>query len=202
MMLCHRFLIYLFLAIALLFCNTQVYADCFSDTINFDSNQWYSYNYSWQHCLSDIPTGCVVESAEIIVRAKVWSWGWYPYEQDILCSDTNGFNYSTGYVCSLTPSSHPNPINFYTISFSLNPYQLEWLLNDGYINFMMVTFGGTYYLDYSTLKVCCADIPECEGDLDFDKDVDGLDLATFVANHVSDSNLSAFALNYGRTNCP
>ena len=45
-------------------------------------------------------------------------------------------------------------------------------------------------------------VPECEGDFDCDKDVDGSDIATFVANHVSDSNLSAFALNYGRTNCP
>ena len=198
----HRFLNYLFLVIALLFCSTQIYADCFSDTVNFDPDQGYIYNYPWQHCLSDLPTGCVVESTEIRVRAKVWYWGWYPYEQDILCSDTNEFNYSKGYVCSLTSSSHPNPSNFYTIICNLNQYQLEWLLNDGRINFIMVTFGGTYYLDYSTLEVCCAEIPECEGDLDCDKDVDGLDLASFAANDVNDSSLSAFALNYGRTDCP
>lgn len=53
----------------------------------------------------------------------------------------------------------------------------------------MVTFGGTYYLNYSTLEVCCAEVPECEGDFDLDGDVDGSDLAVFAAD-------------FGRTDCP
>ena len=158
-MICYRFLAYMFLVLTLLFCNTQVYAACFSDTINFDPNQGYSYSYSWTHSFADLPTGCAINSAEITVRAKVWAWGtmWYPVDKDILCSDTNEFNYSSGYVCSMTPSTHPSPSNFYTITCSLNQNQLEWVLDDGSINFIISVLEGTYYLDYSTLKVCSED---------------------------------------------
>jgi hypothetical protein len=63
--------------------------------------------------------------------------------------------YPDGYVCSLDSSTHPNPSNFYTITCDLAPNQLPWLLNDSCIDAEMVTFGGTYYLDDSTLEVCC-----------------------------------------------
>jgi len=157
-MIWYRFLVYMFLAITLLFCNTQVYAACFSDTINFDPSQGYCYSYSWTHSFADLPTGCAINSAEITVRAKVWAWGtmWYPVDKDILCSDTNEFG-PNGYVCSMTPSTHPNPSNFYTITCSLDQNQLEWVLDDGSINFILSVLEGTYYLDYSTLKVCSED---------------------------------------------
>jgi hypothetical protein len=113
-------------------------------------------NVPWTHCLPDIPEGCNVQSNNIDVRTQIWSWGWYPYVQDILASNTNVFNYSEGYVCSLTPDTHPDPNNFYTIVCSLQPNQIPWLLDDNCINFMMVTFGGIYYMDYSNLEVCCS----------------------------------------------
>ena len=222
MMLRYRFLAYMFLGVALLFSGAVVHADCFNNTVNFNPNQGYIYNNSWTHCLSGLPPNCVIESAEITVRAQVWYWGWYPYVQDILCSDTNVFNYSEGYVCTLTSSTHPNSGNFYTITCTLNQEQIEWLLNDGCINFQMVTFGGTYYLDYSTLEVCCAEVPECKGDFDLDGDVDGSDLAVFAADFgrtdcdtgdpcegdfdkdgdVDGSDLAVFASDFGRTDCP
>lgn len=122
----------------------------------------------------------------------------------------------------MNSSTHPNPSNFYTITCELQPNQLDWLLNDNCINFIMVTFGGTYYLDHSTLDVCCSDVPECEGDFDGDKDVDGSDLAVFAADFgrtdcgigdpcsgdfdedgdVDGSDLAVFAADFGRTECP
>ena len=88
----------------------------------------------------------------------------------------------------------------------------------------MVTFGGTYYLDYSTLEVCCAEVPECKGNFDLDGDVDGSDLAVFAADFgrtdccepgaklcegdfdsdgdVDGSDLAVFAADFGRTDCP
>ena len=127
----------------------------YTDTVNFDPNQGYSWNETWTHDMDTMPHGCSVESAEISVRAQVWSWGYYPYEQDILSSDTTTFNYSSGYVCTLTTSTHPSSSNFYTIKCPLTSQQLEWIANDNSMNFQMATFGGTYYLDYSTLTVSC-----------------------------------------------
>jgi hypothetical protein len=173
----------------LFFCSPKGYADCYSETVNFDPNLGYSWNHAWTHYLPlGGPSGCLVESAEIQIRAQVWSWGSYPYEQDVLASDTNIFNYSEGYVCSLNPSTHPSPSHFYTITCTLDQNQLEWLSNHGQINFQMVTFGGTYYLDYSTLTVCCSDLPECECDLNHDGSCNILDWPYFIED-------------WGRTDC-
>lgn len=132
-------------------------AECFTDTVTFNQSTGYSYNYFWGHCLDNLPANCNIESAQIEVRAKVWSWGWYPYEQDILVSNTLEFKYSEGYVCSLTTATHPNPGSFYKITCNLSPGQASWVLDDGCLNTIMVTFGGTYYLDYSKLTVCCGE---------------------------------------------
>ncbi len=132
-------------------------ADCYTQTVPFDPDYGYSWNIVWGHCLAGIPSDCQVESAEIEVRTKVWSWGWYPYEQDILTSNTTGFNYSEGYVCSLTTLTHPSPSNFYTLRCDLDNSQTAWILDDGCSNFNMVTHGGTYYMDYAKLTVCCGD---------------------------------------------
>lgn len=134
-------------------------AEIYSDTEDFVSTQGYSYNYPWDHTLSNVPDGCSITSATIEVRAKVWSWGWYPYEQDILASDTISFNYSSGYVCSLDSSTHPNPSNFYTINCPLSSEQINWIANDNEIHFIMTTSGGTYYLDHSTLTIECSVLP-------------------------------------------
>jgi hypothetical protein len=132
-------------------------AECYTQTVSFNPNQGYSWNTVWGHCLADIPSGCSVESAEIEVRAQVWYWGWYPFEQDILISNTTEFKYSEGYVCSLTTSTHPSTSNFYTIFCDLDSSQTPWALDDGCANFNMVTFGGTYYMDYAKLTVCCGE---------------------------------------------
>lgn len=140
-------------------------ADCYTETVPFDPNQGYIYNIFWEHCLAGLPSGCQVESAEIEVRAKVWSWGWYPYLQDILTSNTNVFNYPDGYVCSLTSSTHPNSSNFYTVRCDLDNTQTAWILDNGCSNFDMVTFGGTYYMEYAKLTVCCGDAGPPEFDV-------------------------------------
>lgn len=75
-----RFLAYSFWSAAWLFFSTQVHAECFDNTVNFEPSDGYSWNTSWQHCIPNLPENCVVESAKISVRSKVWSWGWYPYE--------------------------------------------------------------------------------------------------------------------------
>jgi hypothetical protein len=209
----------LFCAGLLFFCNVNLYAECYSNTVNFDPDEGIIWNFPWTHCLPDIPEGCKVQSTEIEVRAQVWYWGWYPYVQDILASNTTVFNYSEGYVCTLTPATHPNPNNFYTIVCSLKSNQIPWLLDNNCINFIMVTFGGTYYMDYSKLEVCCS---TCSGDFDRDGDVDGSDLAVFASDFgrtdcdsgpscegdfdkdgdVDGSDLAVFAADFGRTDCP
>ena len=214
------YLISLICTAVLLFSQVQAQAECYDTTVNFDSNQGYSWNHNWSQCLTNLPSNCTVESAEIEVRAQVWYWGWYPYEQDILASDTISFNYSDGYVCSIDSSTHPSSSNFYTTTCDLNINQLPWLFNDNCINFMMVTFGGTYYLDHATLTICCSDLQACPGDFDSDADVDGSDLATFAEdfgrtdcsndcegdfdgdNDVDGSDLAVFAADFGRTDCP
>ncbi len=77
-------------------------------------------------------------------------------------------------------------------------------------------------MDYSTLEVCCAEVPECEGNFDLDGDVDGSDLAVFAVDFgrtdcdtgekcegnfdcdsdVVGSDLAVFAADFGRTDCP
>jgi hypothetical protein len=151
-----RSLVYLMVTGLMFLLPANLFADTYSETVSFNPNTEYSYNYFWAHNLSDIPAGCNITSADIKVRAKVWWWGSYPYEQDILASDTTSFNYSSGFVCTLDPSTHPSSGNFYTITCSLTVEQLDWIANDNQINFIMVTFGGTYYLEYSTLEVDCS----------------------------------------------
>ncbi|MDL1978674.1 MAG: hypothetical protein LWX52_11365 [Deltaproteobacteria bacterium] len=76
-------------------------------------------------------------------------------------------------------------------------------------------------MDYCALDVCCAEVPECEGNFDLDGDVDGSDLALFAAdfgrtdcavgprpagdfdddNDVDGSDLAVFAADFGRTDC-
>jgi hypothetical protein len=75
---------------------------------------------------------------------------------DILCSDTNVFyaNDPAYFVCSLTPATHPNPSQFYTVNCSLKQNQIEWLLNDNSLYFEIIPNGGTFYLDHATLIVC------------------------------------------------
>lgn len=150
------------LAAALVFASAPagLAAVCFTDTVTFNPATGYSYNVFWGHCLDNFPANCNIESAIIEVRAKVWYWGWYPYLQDILVSNTNEFKYSDGYVCSLTPATHPSPSNFYKITCNLAPGQGSWVLDDGCLNAIMVTFGGTYYMDYSKLTVCCSEQQE------------------------------------------
>lgn len=135
----------------------SIAAECYTQTVSFDPDEGYIWNVPWEQCLPGIPFDCQVESAEIEVRTQVWYWGYYPYEQDILTSNTTSFNYSEGYVCSLTTATHPNASNFYTVHCSLDNAQTDWILDNGCSNFMMVTFGGTYYMDNARLTVCCGD---------------------------------------------
>ncbi len=112
-----------------------------------------SYNYVWTHTLSNLPVNCEIESVEIEFRAKVWYWGWNIYEQnlDLLCSDTTVFNTQ---VFELTPATTPNRATFTRKPVGLLPAQFDWVKNDGTASiFMISTYGGTYYLDYSKITV-------------------------------------------------
>jgi Divergent InlB B-repeat domain len=130
-------------------------AACYSDTKTFDPGAGISWNYVWSQTVSDLPSGFMGDSATIEIRVKVWAWG-SAGRLDILCSDTNTFyagnpDYLIG---SLTSSTNPNPSSFYTRTFSLKPNQIQWLTNDKNLNFIIVSNGGTYYLDYCKLTTC------------------------------------------------
>jgi hypothetical protein len=152
----------------------EAYADCYNDTYTFSIYHDYSVNEAWTQCVADLPVDLVAESAEITLRARVRDWGYYPKEQDLLCSNTNVFSLTEGFLCSLTDSTHPNDTNFFTIACSLKPHQIQWLLDDTCINLAMVTYGGTYNLDYSTVTVCGSVPPENPG-IDIEKATNGSD---------------------------
>jgi len=133
----------------------SVNAACYSNTETFDSGEGIFWNYPWSQTISELPSGFMGDSATIEIRVKVWAWG-SPVRLDILCSDTTTFyagnpDYLIG---SLTSSTNPSPSSFYTRTFSLKPNQIQWLTNDKNINFIIVSYGGTYYLDYCKLTTC------------------------------------------------
>ena len=152
----------------------QVHAECYNDTYTFSIFEVHYENEAWTQCVADIPVDLEVESAEITLRARVQNWGYYPLQQDILCSNTYLFNLPEGLICSLTDLTHPNSSEFYPIVCSLKPHQIQWLLDDNCINLAMVTYGGAYYLDYSTLKVCGA-VPSENPGIDIEKATNGYD---------------------------
>jgi len=153
----------------------QVHAECYNGTGFFDPHDPYFEDVTWRHCLANIPVDLVAESAKIELSARVSYWGWhYPRLKDLLSSNTDVFNLTENFVCSLTPSTHPDPNEFYTIVCSLQPHQIQWLLDDNCLYFKMDTYAGTYYLDYSTLTVCGSVPPENPG-IDIEKATNGDD---------------------------
>jgi hypothetical protein len=203
-----------------LFAASLSHSACYSDTKDFDANTGYSYNIIWSNCLPTLPADCYITSAAIQLRTKVWSWGSYPYQQDVLASDTTVFYNPADRVGILNTATNPSSSNFYTTTFNLKPEQYPAVLNDGCINFDMVTYGGTYYMDWAKLDVCCSDVPACEGNFDGDSDVDALDLEVLAGefgqsgspvgyagdfnldNDVDGKDLAVLIQDYGRTNCP
>lgn len=168
-------LTYLLSYAALVLFAVQVHAECYNGTGFFDPYEAYSRDVTWRQCLADIPVDFVAESAEIELKARVKNWGWhYPKLQDLLSSNTNIFNIPENFVCSLTPSTHPEENEFYTIVCSLQPHQIQWLLDDNCLYFKMDTYGGTYYLGYSTLTVC-GSVPSENPGIDIEKDTNGYD---------------------------
>ena len=98
-------------------------AACVEETVTFNPNQGIGWNYGWSHCLPELPEGCVVTSCTLTIKAQVWFWGNYPYQQDVLCSDTTTFNFSEGFVGSLRTSTHPSSSQFNTITLQLQANQ-------------------------------------------------------------------------------
>lgn len=131
------------------------FCENYSDTIDFDSNQAYISNHTWKHTLSQLPQGSVIQSASITFRVQVWYWGWNIYEQniDIMAGDTTSFSLPQDKLCELNPSTNPNPSNLYTVTCQLPSTAFGFLENDGELYIGTNTYGGTYYLDYSTLTV-------------------------------------------------
>ena len=132
-----------------------VFGATYTQTVDFDSNQAYTYNTNWMHSLSQIPQGYIIKSAQITLRVKVWYWGWNTYEQniDIMASDTTSFTLPQDRICELNSSTNPNPSAFYTVTCQISSDKLEFIKNDGQIYIGTNTYGGTYYLDYSTITV-------------------------------------------------
>ena len=175
--------IYFFIAGFLVTIPMNAFAEIYSNTVSFTPTQGYSYNYGWSHSLVGMPNDCNVASASVEIRTKIWSWGYSPYQQDILASDTNSFNFTSGLVCTLNSATNPNPSSFYTITCSLKAGQLPWIANDHSINFMMVTYGGTYYLDHSTLRVDC--VVPTNVNLSVTKDGPGMGVVTSSDNGIN-----------------
>jgi hypothetical protein len=150
--------LFLMSIVLLTFMPLRAYCESYTNTINYDPKQAYSSNIVWKHTLNEIPQGYQINSAAITLRVQVWYWGWNIYEQniDIMASDTNAFVLPQDRVCELNPSTNPNSNNFYTVSCQLSAKEFEYIANDGEIYFGTNTYGGTYYLDYSTLTVNAA----------------------------------------------
>ena len=133
----------------------HAFSETYTETINFDPDQAYTYNYSWKHSLSELPQGVQIQSAEIKLRAQVWYWGMNIYEQniDIMASDTTTFSLPNDRICELNPSTHPSSSNFYTVTCQLSSDEFGFIENDNQIYIGTNTYVGTYYLDYCTLTV-------------------------------------------------
>jgi uncharacterized repeat protein (TIGR02543 family) len=133
----------------------DAFSETYTETINFDPTQANISNNIWKHSLSELPQGATIQSAEIKLRVKVWYWGWNINEQniDIMASDTTAFSLPMDRICELNPSTNPSSSNFYTVTCQLLPDQIEFIENDNQIYIGTNTYGGTYYLDYSTLTV-------------------------------------------------
>ncbi len=136
-------------------CPLDALCETYTQTVDFNANQGYTYNYIWKHTLSQIPQGQNIQSAQILLRVQVWYWGSNIYEQnmDIMASDTTTFALPQDRVCELNPTTNPNPSNFYTVTCQLPSGKLASITNDHEIYFGINTYFGTYYLDYATLTV-------------------------------------------------
>lgn len=148
--------IYLSIVVALLTLRPlYAFGEDYSQTIDFDLNQAFSWNTNWTHTVNQIPQGSVIQSASITLRVKVWYWGSNIYEQniDIMASDTNSFSLPQNRVCELNPSTNPSSSNLYTVTCPLSLLALSYIQNDGEIHIGTNTYAGTYYIDYSTLTV-------------------------------------------------
>lgn len=134
----------------------------YSQTIDFDLTEAFSWNTSWTHTLNQIPQDSVILSASITLRVKVWYWGWNIYEQniDIMASDTSSFTLPQNRVCELNPSTNPSVSNFYTVTCPLPSIALSYIENDGKIYIGTNTYGGTYYIDDSTLTVSTSQVEQ------------------------------------------
>ena len=145
----------LVLTVLLAACPFDAVCETYTQTVDLNANQAYTYNYIWKHTLSQIPQGQKIQSAQILLRVQVWYWGSNIYEQnmDIMASDTTNFALPQDRVCELNPATNPNPSNFYTVTCQLPSEKLDFITNDQEIYFGINTYFGTYYLDYTTLTV-------------------------------------------------
>jgi hypothetical protein len=136
-------------------CPFDALCETYTQTVDFNANQAYTYNNVWKHTLSQIPQGHKIQSAQISLRVQVWYWGWNSYEQniDIMASDTNSFALPQDRVCELNPTTNPGSSTFYTVTCQLPSEKLDFIANDHEIYFGTNTYGGTYYVDYTTLTV-------------------------------------------------
>jgi hypothetical protein len=128
----------------------------FSETIDFNDNQGYSYSYAWEHCVNDLPNGRTPDSAEIEIRVKVWYWGVYPGVLDLVCNDEIPINTSDpdNLVGTFTPSTNPSSSQFYTRTFAIGTNHMAAFADDRCIWFALVSrYNGTFYLDYATVTL-------------------------------------------------
>lgn len=132
------------------------FSEEFSETIDFNDNQGYSFSYAWEHCVNDLPAGTTPDSAEIEIRVKVWYWGYYPGVLDLVCNDEIPIN--TGdpdnLVGTFTPSTNPSSSQFYTHTFAIKTNHMAAFADDQCIWFVLVSrYNGTFYLDYATVTL-------------------------------------------------
>ena len=141
-----------------------VFCDTYTETIDFDSNQAYTDNTNWMHSLSQIPQEYIIRSARIELRVQVLYWGWNTNEQNIniMASDTTSFTLPQDRICELNSVTNPNSSSFYTVTCQISSDKLEFINNDRQIYIGTNTYGGTYYLDYSTLTVIATQLAPSE----------------------------------------
>lgn len=161
---------------------------CASNWISPDPNHVYSGSMIWQHTL---PPGCSAGCVKVTVTLQVERYN-DRGTLDLYCSNTNVFQYGDpdavffapklGWVGRINvPISIASP-GWKTVTFNFRLPHLEWL-NDNRTIFLSLS-GQRYSIYEAQFLVASAKIETIpwNADVDGDGDIDGSDIAGFIAD--------------------
>jgi hypothetical protein len=197
--------------------------NCSSDWVSPNPDQLYTGAAIWQQTL---PPGCYAGCVKITVVLKVERYN-DRGTLDLYCSNTEEIQYGDpdavfsspklGWIGRINvPISLASP-GWKTITFNFRLPHLEWLNDNGSI--YLALEGQRYSIYEAQFRVASAKIETIawSTDLDGDGDIDGRDLANFIANFGCSGNCAAdfngdgvvdgddipsFSDEHGWTGCP